>query len=431
MGNPVSLRIALATCLVLTPLAALATNGMNMIGYNARSSGLGGADVALDHDCPGCNPATLGSTGPRSLSGGIGLLLPRVELHNTLLGPNDVDSDDTVYSAPYVEYAQTAGPDSPWTLGFVLLAQGGLGVDFDGVRTFAGTVDSFSTDVQFARAMPTAAFRVNEQLSLGASLLIGYTRQTFELFPNTYSPGPDGLPGTPDDFAGTRIEDLSGTGFAGRVGAHYRVNDRLSLGLTYTSETSLDLDDGDLTMNLGFAQVGYDAEMDDFAWPSEMEAGFAFEATPRLTLVGDVRWIGWSSAIDELVVRGSNPDTPVPLTNPEIPLTLKWNDQWVFAVGAEFALTPRHTARLGYNYGESPVPDEYALPMFPATVERHVTVGYALNLKDVRVDVAWEHSLTHTQRNTNPNLAENPFGPDAEVIANNGDVLHLGVTYRF
>ncbi len=418
---------------LLLPEGSPATNGMNMIGYNVRSSGLGGADVALDQDCTGatCNPASIGGLTPHSFSAGLSFLLPRVGLKNTAFGPNDAESDDNVYPLPYTAYSRRLDPESPWTLGFVIYGQGGMGVDFEGVRTLAGTEDDLTANIQFARVSPTVSYRVNDRFAVGVTVMLGYARTNFKLFPDTYSPGMDGLPGTMDDVVGMRIDGLSSVGYAARAGFHYRVNERLNLAFTYTTETALDFDDGDLTMNLGIAKVTYDARMKNFTWPREAEAGFAFRATPKLTVAGDVKWINWSSAIEVVTVRGKNPDMPVPLAEPEIRFAMNWNDQWVFALGLEYALNPAHTLRAGYNYGKSPVPDRYALPLFPATVEHHLTVGYAYTSGQWRFDAAFEHSLKHGQKNTNMNPLENPFGPDAEVLANNGDVLHLALTYWF
>lgn len=417
-------------CLAAAP-AVEAINGINLIGYNARSSGMGGADVALDGDCAGCNPATIGGEQINTLHLGTALLLPRGGMRNTLLGPNDANTKEKIFPAPYFEYARRPGADSPWTLGINIQAIGGLGVKFEDIRTLVGNTDELKTDVKIARISPTFSYRMSERLRLGAALQIGYTKQSFRLFPNTYSPGPDGLPGTQDDFVGLEISGLSGTGVAGRFGLHYRASDKLSLALTLTTETSLDLEDGRLYLNLGTTRVAYDAKMSDFALPQEVEAGFAYRLTPKLLLAGDLRWINWSATMDELVVQGSNPSLPVPITAPSVPFKLKWDNQLVIALGLEYALAPHHILRAGYNYGKSPIPDEYISPLFIAHVERHVTIGYSYVQKRYRVDVGWEHSIKHNQFNTNPNLVENPFGPDLQVLANHGDVLHLGMSYRF
>ncbi len=411
------------------PMLVSATNGMNMIGYNARSSGVGGADVALESDCPGCNPAVLGGDAEYSLSGGIGLAHPPVGFENGLFGPNAVDSDGQIYPVPYAEYAQHLG--SGWTLGLSMRAQGGIGVDFEDVRTFAGNLDGMSTNLQVARLAPALSYKVNENLSIGGALTIGYSKMDFELFPETYSPGLDGVPGTPDDFAGMKLKNADGVGYAGRIGLLYRVNDRLNLGLTYVSEAGVDMDGGELTLNLGAAKVGYDARIEGFSLPREAEFGISFMATPKLRLVADVHWIDWASAAGKIQVRGANPNLPVPLQNPELVFKLNWEEQWVYAIGAEYALNANHTLRVGYNYGESPVPDDYVVPLFPGTVEHHLTLGYAYTTDDLRVDLAWEHSLAHTQHNSNLDPRDNPFGPDSRVIANPGDILHMGLTYWF
>ncbi len=52
-------------------------------------------------------------------------------------------------------------------------------------------------------------------------------------------------------------------------------------------------------------------------------------------------------------------------------------------------------------------------------------------MDNLRVDLAWEHSFTRSQTNSNPNPAENPFGPDSKVTAHSGDVLHLGLNYQY
>lgn len=429
------IAVCVAALLLTAASTALASNGMNMIGSTTRGSGMAGADVAVASDCSGAavNPATLGELSPHSLSIGLSVLHPPIHLKNTMFGPNDIDSEDQYFPIPFVAYSRRLDEDSPWTFGLTMYGQGGLGVKFENVRTFAGTTDEFESDLKFLRLSPTAAYRVCDRLTVGATLLASYAQMKLSLFPNTYSPGMDMVPGTADDFAGVDLDDVSGFGVAGRVGMLFRVCDALSVGATYTSETSVDLGDGDLTMNLGTARATYDADVEDFTFPQEAEVGIALRPAEGLTLAADAKWINWSDAVEDGYAVGANPNIPLPppLATVRVPFNTKWDDQWVFAAGVEYELSEKHVLRAGYNYGENPVPDMYATPLFPVTVEHHVTIGYGLNLEDWRFDIAYERSFEISQNNTNPNPMENPFGPDAEITAEAGQVIHLAATRWF
>jgi len=411
--------------------AAAASNGLNLVAVSARENGLGGAGVALLDDCPGCNPATIGGSDGDAWSVGAAFLHPPVGYENRTSIPNDVLSDDHVYVAPSFEVSKAFG-GGRWIAGLGFRAQGGLGVDFEGATTAFGTRDGFSTDLRFARAQPTLAWRGGNGWRVGVGLVMSWADMSSQLFPNTYSPGFDGIPGTGDDFAGIDLDGVTGSGLAGRVGVHWRSPDaRWSFGATYTSETDLDLDGGDLTLDLGFARVRYDAEVPGFAWPQEAEAGLAWQATPAVLVAADLRWIGWSSTATRLAVLGSNPSVPVPLASPRAAFDLSWDDQVVLAVGAEMRVSPRHVLRVGLNRGASPVPDATVSPLFPAIVEDHLTLGWGFAGARTRLDVAFEHSFARSQVNSDPNPATNPFGPGTRVVAHAGSVLNVGLTRTF
>jgi long-chain fatty acid transport protein len=411
-----------------------ASNGIKMISCNYRSAGMGGAHVALPADGSGaaCNPASLGKLRERSATFGFSLLIPRIEMENGIFGPNQLKSESERFPLFFGGWAHSFGPDSPWTFGFALSAQGGLGVEFADVRTFAGTSDSFSSELPFLRMSPAVSYRVNDRFSIGFAGMIGYARMDASLFPGTYSPGPDATPGSPDDFPGMEVEGLSGSGFAVRLGAQYDVNDTVSLGVSYSSKSAIELGGGDLDLNFGPAgQIGYEATLPDFNWPQEFEFGVALNLNSKSTVAADIKWIGWSGAIETLVLKGKRPDPPFPVTDPEIPFRMDWENQWVAALGFEHRLTTEHCLRAGYNYGASPVPDAYVSPAFPASVEHHLTLGYGLNMGRWGLDAAWEHSFKKDQYNSNTNLSENPFGPDLRVSMLPGNVFHIGLTFEY
>jgi len=407
-----------------------ATNGMEMIGTNPRSTGMGGADVAADSDASAVsgNPALICGCAPNSASIGFTVLLPHLNM-TSMGGANDVDGEQQSFIMPQLGYVHHLG-QSPFTVGVGLYAQGGMGVNFRDVNTGMGTQDELYSQVAFMRLNPILAYQATDWATFGATAMIGYAKMKFSFFPNTYSAGMDGKPGTGDDFAGMKIKDLSSLGLAGRVGAQFKVGPQVRLGATYTSKTDLSLDGGEATLNFGQMKAKYDAEMSNFTWPQEVEFGVAYLPIRGLTLAADAKWINWSDAVKRPVLKLSSPDSANAPGAIEVPFAMNWDDQWVFAIGAEYVINPVHTVRVGYNYGKNPVPDNYLNPLFPAIVEQHVTLGYGATMGKWLFDVAYEHAFENSQTNNNTTPSENPFGPGLEV-SHSQDTITASATYRY
>jgi long-chain fatty acid transport protein len=433
--KPFGISLMTVLCLALFSGTAMATNGMNMIGYGPRSTGMGGAEVAVgaDSSASAGNPAGMGISSPRSASIGLSVLAPHLSLSDSR---NDTDGEDQFFPLPQMSFAQPLSDGSSLIWGLNLYAQGGMGVDFRNIETFAGTKDSLSSQVNYVRLAAALNYLVNDRLSMGMAVLAGYAEMNFSLFPNSYSVGQDGQAGTGDDFAGVDASGLSSFGLAARVGFQYQLNHMLRLGLQYTSEAVLDPKDGQLSLNFGAMNVDYDAEVEGFTWPRELEAGIAVQATPQLLLAADLKWLNWSSAIDTVVVNGTNPSQAGMPSSPSLLFNMNWQDQWVVALGCEYLVNSVHTLRMGYNYGKNPVPNSNLSPLFPATVEHHVTLGYSYLYNSYRFDFAYEHGFGEEWTNNSygppvdPNGVANPFGPGV-AVTHSQDVVHLQLSYLF
>ncbi len=428
MKKGLNFVVTLAVCVVFAG-SALATNGMNMIGYSVRSSGMGGADAAADGSFAGVagNPATMGKLADRGMAIGISLLMPKLNVSNEAMGL-DLDGEDQIFPLPYLAYTQRLGSDSPWILGFEAYAQGGMGVEFKNFPTGATTSDKISSNVMFMRFTTAASYQVNEALTLGLAAIGGYAKMDFAMFPD----GPGGMD----------VTDMTNIGFAGRFGIQYKVCDGISLGAVYTSEAALDLKDGNAAINFGSAAGGiidYAAEMKDFAWPQEAEFGIAFHPNSNWLIAVDTKWIDWESSMDVVTLEVSDPPAGYPAapfpdgqggyTN-SMPFQMKWESQMVYALGIEYAINEMNTVRAGFNYGKSPVPDNYLSPLFPAIVEKHVTLGYGLDLGNLGFDLAYELGLENTQTNNNDNAMVNPFGPGI-TVSHSQNTIHFETAYSF
>ncbi|HWR98834.1 MAG TPA: outer membrane protein transport protein [Candidatus Methanoperedens sp.] len=389
-----------------------ATNGMDMIGYGARSIGMGGADVAVDGDASaaaGGNPAVVAKAAPSSANLGLTALMPVMTYRDPF---QEVDGKKETFWMPSLGYVHSVA-GMPWAFGVGAYAQGGMGVHFGGVMTPAGTQDQMLSEVGFLRVNPLASYKVNDDLSLGASVMIGYAKAMFNMFPKT-----------PGMNSGLQVQDLASLGYAAKVGAQYCVGPKVRLGATYTTQSAIDLDGGTATLNFGpGGLVKYDAELKDFTWPQEVEAGVAYLPVPGLTIAADVKWINWSSTIDTPKLKLSSPGSPVPpgYETMEIPFDMGWDDQLVFALGAEYVVGGKHALRAGVNYGKNPVPAAKLNPLFPAIPETHLTLGYGLNLGKWSVDAAYEHAFEKSQKSSTLPIE----------IAHSQNTVSLGATYRY
>lgn len=408
--------VIVVTLLFCTPLTGWATNGMNMIGTGAVSAGMGGADVAVPAGCTAIagNPAQLATTCNRVLSVGSALMFPGME--DTPGGGTRVENEFQMFPVPFIGYAQRIGT-SRWSVGVGAFAQGGMGVNFKNVQVMPTMMpamrDDLMSEVGFVRLSPTLAYNLTDTLTMGASLFAGYATLKYDFFPNTI---------------GHRVKDLTSFTFSGRFGLNYQINDKWSVGATYTSESAIDFDGGELTTASG---VKYnDVKMDGFTWPQQVEAGVAFRATPKLLLALDLSWINWSSAIKTVTVTATNPDNSAAPASLTVPFVMKWKDQIVVAVGAEYELTDSLKVRAGYNYGNSPVSSENLSPLFPALVEHHATAGFTYTWTNWDFDFAYEHAFTNTKTNNgDPDPMTNPFY--GSKVSHTMDTFNFMVSYRF
>jgi len=89
----------------------------------------------------------------------------------------------------------------------------------------------------------------------------------------------------------------------------------------------------------------------------------------------DVKWINWSATHDVVYLKGPGV---------VIPLNFGWSDQTVYALGVQWAVTDMLTVRGGYNYGKAPIDSADVMNnlIFPAVVERHLTLGFDERLGD-------------------------------------------------
>lgn len=244
---------------------------------------------------------------------------------------------------------------------------------------------------------------------------------------------PGFTPGTDDAFIALNTDAIDIGYVFGFQGA---VSKRLRVGASYTSKIEHEFD-GDATFDLrgstaaqaltGFGLLqdgGFSAAL---TTPATSQAGFAYDATPALTLLGSVAFTEWSS-FEEIAAFFDNPAQP-----PDI-VTQDFKDVWSGSVGAEYKVSPAFTLRAGVMVEDSPVNDAFASPRIPDGDRLWLAAGFSSDVSDRAALHFGVNYVLNEDRSIAQSGAvqENLFRGSAETtIESSLLILGLGVDFKF
>lgn len=403
---------ALILCGLSITTQSNATNGINLIGYGAESTLMGGADTAVARDTSALNtnPAGLAQIKGK-LFDGYGSLLRTTDLaHKDAL--NDQQADNRYVLLAGGGYAQQL-ENLPCTAGIGFFSQGGAGAVYKHIKTPFGTDDEMSSLFGIAKVTPGLGCKVTDNLSIGGSVSLIYASIEQKFFYDT-PPAPD--------FAGFENKGADTIRFGFKLGAQYKLNEQWTLGASYTEKTELPLTGGTAKFNFGtLGIVKYnELSIKGFALPREVAIGAAFKPNADLLLSAKLNWINWADAINDVTTKWSDTSSTFA---PAVMVDVRpqdWHNQIVYALGAAYTYNDKTTLYAGYNHGKNPVPKNNSSALLAATLEDHITLGFARKL-----DETWK--LTSGIEFLLPKKVtyDSPlFGNNAEV-RNEGFFIHF------
>ena len=405
----------LSLTMMLVP-PAFATNGINLIAIGPISRAMGGVGVAQPMDAISAvfsNPAAMCFSDycPGSeFNFAATLFMPKIDAKVTnFQGTFSADAEDNIYPIPAIGFSVPVGADgSKWRFGLAAYGVSGLGVGYRGTRL--GNSDVYGgfpmiageyTQLQIMKFAPSFAYQASPNLSFGLALPVVY--------------------GTLD------LRNGSSSGFALGVlpGVIYKPIENLSLGLTYTAPQKIDYKN---VLNMGGSNYSLELES-----PQQVGFGIAYDFFETgLVLEADVKWINWSNA------DGYQ--------------DFDWDDQTVFAIGAQYKATDKLVLRAGYNYAENPVNEHsnfngttmtnvqgismptyyyetFRIIGFPAIVEHHMTLGIGYKFTDAfSLDLGFVYAFENTMTETGTDFAGFPVELESTLSETS---LDFGLTWRF
>lgn len=409
-------------CMAAFP--AYATNGYFLPGAGYRSQGMGGVGIAYGRDSLSiaANPANAVNTGMRG-DIGFGVFNPeRSAATGTGAGGvaspfgfnGAAESDSKYFIVP--EMGFTMPLDDKIHAGMAVVGNGGMNTTYPQNFFIPGGSTDMKLGVDMMQLLVplTAAYKVNEDHAIGASLVLAETR--FRAY---------GIPAF--GAISTDAAHLTNVGFDYSYGAGIKLgwlgdfmDDRLTVGLTYASKTYMTKFD---------KYRGLFAEQGDFDVPANYGIGIAFKPVKNLVLAADVLRIEFGE-IAAIGNRGPSAKTdpgflgissgfpcglppgigdPARCLGNDLGLGFGWENQTVYKLGVQYGVNNKLQVRAGFNYGETPIPDDQVTfnTLAPATVEKHYSVGFTYRANEnLEVTGTYVYAAPNNQRACNQNIVE-------------------------
>ncbi len=395
-GNPMTrpTRVLLCVCLaVLSAPPGEATNGHFLHGVGSENQSLGGAGAAHAVDAVSAltwNPASGVALDPE-VSLGVEWFVPDRTLESRIdagaLGPGLPFFQGSTRSDTNSAFLPTLGvalrsEDSDLTWLVAISGVAGFGVEYELETPVAPGSNPLLTpqpprgfgfgeiqsEYQLLTLAGGLAWEMDEHWSLGVALVAAQSRLEIKPAPFAAPDDADG-DGFPTYPQADELERAFGGGF--RIGLRYAPTPDLSFGAAYASPLWFEDFEWSARDELG-RRRRIELALD---LPAYWNAGFSYRLRPTTRTHVDVRWIDYEHT-DGFDHHGFGPDGAV--------RGFGWDSIWVFAAGIEQDLGERVRLRLGYNYGENPIPAELSFfnTPSPAIVKHHLTSGASLKVSD-------------------------------------------------
>ncbi len=412
--TPTKAAVALvASGLFAFSSSALATNGYFTHGVGTESKGMAGTGVGSPENMGGISAATnpaLGVFADESWQFGLAIFSPMRSYEASAsfangnfgaltLSQGKHDSKNEAFPIPYLAKNWELSADS--ALSLVFYGRGGMNTEWDSGQsalfdptgqggapgTFPGVYGAGKAGVDLMQAFLSVNYarKLTPNLAIGIGPVVAAQMfeatgvATFAPYTQTFADAflQNGM-GAPVTSLTDNGSDMS-TGFGVAVGL-WAGSDTFSVGLAYQSKLSMsEFDDyADL-----FAQDG------GFDIPSSIKAGLSFKPGESARVNVDIEHIAYSD-VDSVHNPIVNLLTGCFTANPGVaPATngclggpngagFGWDDVTVYKLGFEWAANEDNTWRIGYSFGDQPIPRSEMLfnILAPGVMEQHMTVGW-------------------------------------------------------
>ena len=345
------ISVAVAAALS-APLAAMATNGILPLGNGMVAHGMGGAGIANGAETMSGvdNPALVSRTS-NQWAVAASLFMP---YRSADFGGGYVESENNFFIIP--QGGATFGVTEKLDMGILVTALGGMNTEYASNQINPASSGKTGFDLKGVLISIPFSFDLGNSHSIAFAPLLGYEMMETQFGSNVFGAPPNTPAGASD----------SATGFGWQIGYAGDLSKDLTVGLVYQSKISM----GEMSkfcdpvasgIFYPLKASGKDCSLD---MPEQFGLGIQWHVNDTLKFVGDIKQVNWSS-VDVFGDKDNG---------------FAWEDQTIYKVGAEFKSSDVMAWRMGFNYGENPIPDEYIGDnlLAPAITTTHVTFGVGM-----------------------------------------------------
>jgi long-chain fatty acid transport protein len=298
--------------------------GFALYDFSARGNALGGAMVgrADDPSAIAYNPAGITQIPGSSYMTGLAFIMPRGTV--TQVGGSAVDMKEHTFIPPHFYYTRQMS-DKVW-FGVGMMTRFGLGSDFD--QGWFGKYNSYYANIQSVSLNPNIAWKATDALSLS----VGVEGIWFE-YGSKKALNSVALPG----LTGAYLlgDDIS---WGWNLGAHWKANDKVRVGLSYRSEIDLTVE-GNAEI---YGVAGHVTKAHgDITLPEMFMGGVAVQVNDKVNVEVGAIYTGWSS-YDQMVLVYEH--FPYSFSGEYTSTTPKnYKNVWRYQLGIEYKKSPEWT----------------------------------------------------------------------------------------
>ena len=330
------------------------------------------------------NPAGITQLEGQNMRGGIYGL----SLQPTYTSPSGKVSHNQkeLHAIPQFYYTYSA-TDHPLSFGLGVYSPFGLSTEWpddSGFRTVAteGSLTYFTVN-------PVVAWRVSPKFSIAAGLTVNYAEIDLR----------QGLVWPTQPYDELRFKG-DGWDYGYNVGLLWRVHEKISIGATFRSTTTVDFKGHTEYFNsvavppeyappygvpaFPTQRVGASA---NYPFPLKTIVGISWRPTPEWNLEFNADFTDWKRV--DVVTLKQDAAFP-PLLPKDIPLNLQWESSCYYEFGVTRYLNEHWSVSAGYIFNENSVPDKTYSPLV-ADLDRHfVSVGAGYKGRHLNLDAAYQ-----------------------------------------